>query len=427
MRQRAVQCLGQVLDRHQSLDQALPRAQQGLPPRDAALLAELCYGVLRWHDRLQALVARLLDKPLRGKDRDLQRLMLCGLYQLLETRVPPHAAVAETVAVAPRLGKGWARGLINAVLRRAQRESERLLPELDADPAIRYALPGWLLQALRRDWPENWLALAEANQQRPPMTLRINLSRWSREEALQALAAAGHLARPSPWTPTAVTLDRPAPVEELPGFTDGRLSVQDEAAQWAAPLLDCRPGERVLDACAAPGGKTGHLLEHCPDAEVTALDISERRLEQVGLNLRRLGVQAHCLCADAARPEAWWDGRPYQRILLDAPCSGTGVIRRHPDIRHLRRQEDIPRLAERQGRLLETLWGLLAPGGRLVYATCSVLKAENSQVVARFLRAHPEAQPRPAGWPPTFPADDGQIPAGCGGMDGFYYACLHRP
>ncbi|WP_049753600.1 16S rRNA (cytosine(967)-C(5))-methyltransferase RsmB [Alkalilimnicola ehrlichii MLHE-1] len=427
MRQRAVQCLGQVLDQHQSLDQALPRAQQGLPPRDAALLAELCYGVLRWHDRLRALAHRLLDKPLRGKDADLQRLLLCGLYQLLETRIPPHAAVAETVAVAPRLGKGWARGLINAVLRRAQREADRLLPALDADPATRYALPAWLLDTLRRDWPDRWQALAAANQQRPPMTLRVDLTRWSREEALQALDDAGCPAQPSPWTPTAVTLARPAAVDELPGFADGRLSVQDEAAQWAAPLLACRPGERVLDACAAPGGKTGHLLEHCPGIELTALDISEGRLGQVRANLQRLRREARCLAGDAARPETWWDGRPYQRILLDAPCSGTGVIRRHPDIRHLRRPDDIARLADGQGRLLEALWGLLAPGGRLVYATCSVLKAENSRVVAHFLRAHPEAQWLPAGWPPGFPADDGQILAGNGGMDGFYYACLHRP
>ncbi len=427
VRLRAVRCLGEVLDRRASLDQALPRAQQGLSGQDAALLAELCYGVLRWHDRLQALALRLLDKPLRRKEVELQRLLLVGLYQLLDMRIPPHAAVAETVAVAPRLGKGWARGLVNAVLRRAQREADRILPELDADPALRYALPAWLLSTLQQDWPECWRTLAAAGQARPPMTLRINLDRWSRDQALDALAGAGHPARPSEWTATAVTLEQPAAVEQLPGFMDGRLSVQDEAAQWAAPLLACRPGDRVLDACAAPGGKTGHLFETCPEADITALDISERRLEQVRANLARLGGEARCLAADAAQPEEWWDGRPFQCILLDAPCSGTGVLRRHPDIRHLRRPDDIPRLADGQRRLLEALWGLLAPGGRLVYATCSVLKAENSQVVTDFLQAHPEAQLLSPDWPPGFPVDQGQIPAGGGGMDGFFYACLHRP
>ncbi|MBK1727741.1 16S rRNA (cytosine(967)-C(5))-methyltransferase [Halorhodospira neutriphila] len=316
-----------------------------------------------------------------------------------------------------------AAGLVNAVLRKLRRQP----PPPPADEATRYALPGWLAERLRRAWPADWPALAEAGNAHPPMALRVNLRRTSREAYLAELARCGLAAQPGAVAPEAVVLEAPCPVEQLPGFREGRVSVQDEAAQLAAALLDPRPGERVLDACAAPGGKTLHLAERCPEAAITALDRSARRLRQVADNLARAGAEAERLAADAAEPGRWWDGRSYERILLDAPCTGTGVIRRHPDIKWLRGPDDAGRMAGAQRRLLEALWGLLAPGGRLLYATCSILPEENEAVAAAFLADHPEARlgPAPAAGRPT--GHGWQILPGEAGMDGFFYACLERP
>ena len=420
----AARLLGQVLGQGQSLALVLPPALEQVDPLDRGLLQELGYGVCRWQPMLQALLDRLLERPLDPREPAVRALLLTGLYQLHYLRIPEHAAVAETVTAARQLRKPWAAGLVNAVLRSFLRRRADLLAALETDREARTAHPRWLLGALERDWPDDWPAIVAANNAHPPLTLRVNTRRLSREGYQSRLAEAGWTAEPGA-APTALTLAEPVEPTLLPGFAEGWISVQDAAAQWAAPLLDLRPGLRVLDACAAPGGKTGHLLECAPDLDLTALDRDVARLERVRINLARLRLKARLLVGDAERPTEWWDGIAYDRILVDAPCSATGVIRRHPDIKLLRRERDIAALAESQRTMLNSLWPLLRADGRLVYATCSVLRRENEEVVAAFLAAHPDA------WDPPIMADWGRVPShgrqilpGEADMDGFYYAVL---
>ena len=419
-RAAAVRVLLLTLGQGRSLAEALPRVLPGVAARDRPLTQELAYGALRWHSRLLAVADRLLDRRPR---EDVLLLVLVGLYQLEHQATPPHAAVSETVAAARELGHPWATRLVNAVLRRFQRERTTLLEVVDRQPALRLAHPPWLLERLQADWPEDWQAVAERNNERPPMTLRVNRRRWDRESARRNLLEAGIGCEPVAGAADALVLQRPCPVEDLPGFADGRLSVQDAAAQLAAPLLECEPGQRVLDACAAPGGKTGHLLE-IADVDLLALDSDPSRLRRVGENLRRLGLAAECAAGDAARPEDWWDGRAFQRVLLDAPCSGTGVIRRHPDIKWLRRPDDLDGLVRQQTALLEGLWPTLAPGGKLVYCTCSVLAVENEAVLQRFLEAHADAAPSRVAVPAALPRGAGVQILPDPTRDGFFYACL---
>ena len=426
-RAAAARAVTAVLVRGRSLDDALPPEMERLDPRDRPLAQEIAYGTLRWHPRLAAVLQGLLQKPLRRKDRDLEAVLLTGLYQLAYLDVPPHAAVSETVAAAGGRGRGWAKGLVNGVLRNFLREREERLQRADRDEAAALAHPAWLLGMLRKAWPEDWRAVAEANNARPPMTLRVNAARTARADYLEELAAAGLAARPGTHSAEAVVLERPVPVERLPGFEEGRVSVQDEAAQLAAGLLDPGPGERVLDACAAPGGKTAHLLERQPGLDLVALDLDADRLERVAANLARLGLAAERVTGDAGAPDGWWDGRPFDRILLDAPCTGTGVIRRHPDIKALRRPEDVEALVGRQAKLLAALWPLLRPGGMLVYSTCSVLPRENARQVAAFLHDRDDAvEVDPVGNWGHPQAAGRQILPGEDGMDGFYYACLRK-
>jgi 16S rRNA (cytosine967-C5)-methyltransferase len=426
-RSAAAKVIHQVLGEGRSLAGALPPALASVPPADRGLTQELCYGTLRWAPRLEALAGRLLEKPLRARDGDVHALLLAGLYQLLYLNVPPHAAVSLTVEATARLKKEWARGLLNGVLRRLQREQEALLAAVDAGDTAALAHPAWLLGRLAQDWPEHWRDIAAANNVRPPMTLRVNRLHGSREQYLERLHQAGIDAGAAAHAPDAVTLETPLTVEALPGFAAGEVSVQDAAAQLAAGLLQLAPGLRVLDACAAPGGKTGHILETCPEVELLALDSEAERLKRVEENLMRLGLQAQLRAGDAGDPQAWWDGRPFDRILLDAPCSGSGVIRRHPDIKSLRRPEDITTLAAQQARLLHALWPLLAPGGILVYATCSILAAENAGQVTAFLRDEAQAAELPlaTAWGQAVAAGR-QILPGENGMDGFYYAVLRK-
>ncbi|GAB4300757.1 MAG: 16S rRNA (cytosine(967)-C(5))-methyltransferase RsmB [Thiohalomonadaceae bacterium] len=426
-RSAAARAIDQVLAEGRSLAAVLPPALHSVPPAERGLTQELCYGTLRWAPRLEALAARLLDKPLRARDSDVHALLLVGLYQLLYLNVPPHAAVSLTVDATVKLKKEWARGLLNGVLRRLLREQEPLLAAVDASESAALAHPAWLLARCEQDWPEDWRAIAAANNAHPPMTLRVNRRQDSREGYLARLAAAGITATAVTQTPDAITLATPMAVEQLPGFAAGAVSVQDAAAQLAAGLLQLAPGQRVLDACAAPGGKTGHMLETCPDIELLALDSEAERLQRVAENLARLQLEAELHAGDAGDPSAWWDGRPFDRILLDAPCSGSGVIRRHPDIKALRRAEDITTLAAQQARLLRALWPLLAPGGILVYATCSILTAENAGQVTAFLRDEAQAQELPitASWGRAVAAGR-QILPGENGMDGFYYAVLRK-
>ncbi|MGB5064054.1 MAG: 16S rRNA (cytosine(967)-C(5))-methyltransferase RsmB [Candidatus Competibacter sp.] len=422
----AAQALGRVLGEGQSLATVLPSALELASLGERGLLQELCYGVCRWQPQLQVLLDRLLARPLAPGEQVVRSLLLVGLYQLWHLRVPEHAAVAETVAAVRPLRKPWAAGLVNGVLRSALRRRAELEALIEADPEARAAHPRWLLDGLRRDWPDDWPAIVVANNVRPPFTLRINRLQLDREEYRQRLAAAGYNAGPAA-VETALTLSAPTDPAALPGFAEGWVSVQDAGAQLAAPLLEVHPAQRVLDACAAPGGKTGHLLECAPDLDLTALECDVGRLERARDTLARLRLSARLIAGDARWPADWWDGVLYDRILLDAPCSATRVIRRHPDIKLLRRESDIAALAGRQQALLAGLWPLLRPGGRLLYVTCSVLRAENEQVVAAFLATHPDAceQPIMADWGRSL-LYGRQILPGEGGMDGFYYAALRK-
>lgn len=424
----AAHALADVLDGHVSLGAALPRYAERVTPRDRGLAAELAYGTLRLYPRLAALLDLLLDRPLAPGTGVVRGLLLAGLYQLDHLRVPEYAAVASTVAAARTLKQQpWAAGLVNAVLRNRQRRRAGLDAALAADPVAVHAHPAWLLARLQTDWPDDWPAIVEANNHQAPMTLRVNLARTDRSTALAQLADAGIAATAHPFVEAAVVLDAPTEVAALPGFADGRLSVQDGAGQLAAALLAAEPGDHVLDACCAPGGKTGHLLEATLGIDLLALDIDATRLVRVRDNLDRLGYDADVRAGDAVQPADWWDGRPFERILLDAPCSATGVIRRHPDIKTLRQPADLDSLAARQRALLDALWPLLAPGGILLYATCSLVHAENAAVIADFLAARSDASEL------VIDADWGralrhgrQILPGEAGLDGFFYARLSK-
>jgi 16S rRNA (cytosine967-C5)-methyltransferase len=415
-----------------SLTATLADAGPSVEPRDQPLLQELCYGTLRALPRLEALIAILLARPLRRADRILNALMAVGLYQLVSTRIPAHAAVAATVDATRVLGRARAAGLVNAALRRFQREREPLLARVGTDPADPALFPAWLVARLQSAWPDHWRRIIAASNQRPPMALRVNTNRLDRAAYAARLAVAGIAARPLAGLPVGLLLDEPVPAERLPGFADGQVSVQDAAAQLAAVLLDPRPGERVLDACAAPGNKTAHLLEHAGgDLQLTAVDVDAERLAPLRENLARLGLSATVLAADARAAGPHWPGAPYDRILLDAPCSATGVIRRHPDIKYLRREADIAHLTATQDATLAALWPLLRPGGRLLYATCSVLPDENQMRIRAFLATRRDARElaltAPEGVAETLPCTPGLalLPT-AGGGDGFYYALLER-
>ncbi|MCE8026418.1 MULTISPECIES: 16S rRNA (cytosine(967)-C(5))-methyltransferase RsmB [Halomonadaceae] len=398
--------------------------------RDRALFKAMCYGVCRTLPRLEALAERLLKTPFKARDADVQALLLLGIYQLLYLRIPAHAAVGETAGAARQLGKEWATKVLNGCLRRLTRESAALQAEVDQDPAVALLHPRWLLKALREDWPDDWRAIAEANNQPGPMALRINRRRGDREAYLARLVESGIDARLCTHSPDGLVLEKPCDVQALPGFTEGDVSVQDEAAQLAAellgPALAPRPGGRVLDACCAPGGKTAHLLELF-DIELLALDSDAVRLARVEDTLERLGLSATLVHADATGRD-WWDGTPFDAILLDAPCSGTGVIRRHPDIKRLRRASDIAKLAELQTRLLDNLWPLLRPGGSLLYATCSVLREENDEQIRAFLERTPDVTvttPAEVSWGRAVGAGRQLLPEP-DSHDGFFYARLRK-
>ncbi|MCK2183997.1 16S rRNA (cytosine(967)-C(5))-methyltransferase RsmB [Halomonas getboli] len=398
--------------------------------RDRGLFKELCFGSCRALCRLEALAGKLLDKPFKTRDADVQALLLVGIYQLLYTRIPPHAAVGETAGAARLINKPWATRVLNGCLRRLQREASTLQAEVDRDPAVALLHPKWWLKAFRQAWPDDWRAICEANNQPGPMTLRVNRRHGDRESYLERLDAPDIGARLCLHSPEGLTLDEPCDVGRLPGFQEGLVSVQDEAAQLAAellgPTLAPRPGARVLDACCAPGGKTAHLLELF-DVDLQAIDSDDTRLARVEDTLSRLGLEADLAHGDATRRD-WWDGTPFDAILLDAPCSGSGVIRRHPDIKRLRRHSDIAKLAELQARLLDNLWPLLAPGGTLLYATCSVLPEENADQVAAFLARTPDAEvttPDGVAW--GRPAGAGrQLLPSADSHDGFFYARLRK-
>jgi 16S rRNA (cytosine967-C5)-methyltransferase len=428
-RSRAARILAQVISDGRSLSDVLPAASKAVAdPRQRALVQELVYGTLRWYYRLQAVLDRLLKRPLRQRDGDLYCLLLSGLYQLSRLEVPSHVAVNETVQATRELKKEWASGLVNAVLRGYQREAARLDAVAEQSREARYAHPGWLIDELQTDWPADWEDILDAGNQRPPLSLRVNQRQIGRDDYLVLLLQSGIKARAMRYAPHGIVVESPVPVEALPGFAEGRVSVQDGAAQQATGLLNLAVGQRVLDACAAPGGKTTHILEAEPGLEsLTAVEIDPGRVRRIEENLSRLGLTARVIQGDAANPEAWWDGRCFDRILLDVPCTATGVIRRHPDIKLLRRHQDITALVMRQAQLLQTMWPLLAAGGMLLYTTCSVLAEENDGQIERFLSVHTNAEATTieVAWGRSC-THGRQILPGEEDMDGFYFACMRK-
>lgn len=425
----AVEVVDAVRRKGRSLSQALTAAEKRLPSGATAertLLRERAYGLLRYAPRLELWLNTLMRRPLRERDALVARLIELGLYELFFLRTPNYAAVNEAVRITGLLGRPWAGSLVNGVLRNAQRQEARLLALVASDERARTAHPDWLIARFRLDWPEDAEAIFSANNAHPPMTLRINPIKSDVGTYAEQLRAGGIMSAPGRHAPDSLILAQPVDVSALPGFKSGWVSVQDEAAQLACDLLQAEPGHRVLDACAAPGGKTAHIIERARGAiDVTAIEIEPDRLTRVAQTLDRLGLKANLLAADAEYPAEWWDGKLYDRILVDAPCSATGVIRRHPDIKLLRRQTDINPLMRRQRALLEGLWPLLGSNGRLVYATCSIIPDENKTIMEHFIESHSDAVEVPIDthWGRTM-IHGRQILPGEDGMDGFYYACL---
>ncbi len=424
----AANALATVLAGKASLGGSLPQQLAKVAPKDQALTQELAYGAARWFPRLQILASQWLSKPFRNADRDVEALLYIGLYQLLYMRIPPHAAISETVECAQPLKKVWAKNLLNAVLRKAQREAADLLPQLEKDPVVVTAHPRWLQKSLKACYPEQWLAICAANNLYPPFTLRVNQSKTSRDDYLKRLKQVDITAQPCTFSQDGITLAAACDVNLLPLFKEGWVSVQDEAAQLACSLLQLAPQQRVLDACCAPGGKTCHILEAQPNlSEVVALDLESKRLERVTENLQRLKLSATLVAADARDTKHWWDGEQFDRVLLDAPCSATGVIRRHPDIKITRQETDIAALAQLQLELLQALWPTLKEGGLLLYATCSTLPTENTEVIEQFMAQATDAEHLPLDVEYGIAQPYGrQLLAQQQGHDGFYYALLRK-
>ncbi|MBB1125412.1 16S rRNA (cytosine(967)-C(5))-methyltransferase RsmB [Thiospirillum jenense] len=434
-RARAAQIVAQVRTGGHSLTAALLEMQPttaALDARDWGFVQELTYGTLRYLPRLEVILRQLVARPLKATDQDLAALLLVGLYQLDRLQLPAHAAVGATVAAARVLDKPWATGLVNGSLRRFQRDSTALLAQVtrtDDRAALQWSFPTWLLNRLQTAWPDDWQAIVTASNTRAPLFLRTNPLRQTRAAYLAELTAAGIDAEPLPDQPTGLRVLESVAASRLPGYSDGRVSVQDAGAQQVAALLDCQPGQLVLDACAAPGGKAAHLQELAANQlHLTALEQAPARLVTLREEFARLGLTADMHCADASQPgDQIWATRRYDRILLDAPCSGTGVIRRHPDIKCLRRDRDITAVVAQQARLLDALWPLLTDDGILLYVTCSLLPDENDHQIAAFLTRHADADLAPisADWGVTTAHGRYLLPTAAG-SDGFFYARLQR-
>ncbi len=431
----AAEALYQVVYQGKSLTEVLQRPTlANLPEADKVLVKDMCFGSLRWHFALNQILDRLLVKPMKKKDRDVECLIRIGLYQLQYQHTADHAAVNETVNACKKLKKPWSKGLVNGVLRSFIREKDTLTKSIKPHTVF----PLWLIKRIKQNWRACWKEVLVASSQRAPMTLRVNTSLNNRESYIAKLVSAGIMAKPHALVATAIELEKPVNVQQLPGFNKGYVSVQDASAQLAAPLLDTKPGMRVLDACAAPGGKTGHILESTSNVFLTALDTDAQRLSRVNENVQRLGFDTSdnnhitLIAADANELQHWYDGKPFERILLDAPCSALGVMRRHPDIKVLRQESDIAALVRQQQRLLESMWQILSVEGLLLYATCSILPEENDLQIEQFIKAHTgevEAIPIHSklgikwGVRCTY---GHQILPHTDNMDGFYYCLLKK-
>jgi len=422
VRATAANVIFQVVDQGVSLSSALPEAQQHIHSRDHALLQEICFGVLRYLPRLESIVNELMDSPLKGKQRIFHHLILVGIYQIRFMRIPDHAAVGETVEATKTLKGPRLKGLINAILRNYQRNKETLDTHSTEHDSGKYSHPSWLLTLLKQAYPEQWQHIVTANNQKAPMWLRVNQKHATAENYQKLLNEHNIDSSLHERVPNALKLMTPCDVQQLPHFDDGWVSVQDGAAQLSVQYLTPQPGDLILDCCAAPGGKTAHILEQEPRAKVIAIDCDGHRLKRVKENLTRLNLNAEVIQGDARYPEQWWHGEQFDRILLDAPCSATGVIRRHPDIKWLRRANDIEQLTILQQEILQAMWQQLKPGGTLVYATCSITEQENKHQIRQFLINTPDAilidsDPKSPGI---------QILPGDADMDGFYYAVLNK-
>lgn len=428
IRALAAKCCFSVIDKGRSLADELPKQQDKVNPKDKGLLQEICYGVLRYLPELEHDVRALMQKPLTGKQRVFHFLLLVGVYQIKYMRIPDHAAVSETVAATSALKSRYMKALLNGVLRNFVRAQELEANNSSAPLplSIAYNHPSWFIKKVQQGYPEQWQQILNANQQKPPMWLRVNQQHHTSANYQQLLTDADISINSVEPLSGAIELSRATEVSKLPGFEQGWASVQDGAAQQAARLLACQPNDIVLDCCAAPGGKTCHILEQTPDiASMTAIDIEPNRLLRVEENLARLGLTANVIAADATDASTWWQGQLFDRILLDVPCSATGVIRRHPDIKWLRKASDIDALVLLQQQILKETWSLLKPGGTLLYATCSILPQENSEQVQHFIANNTNAKlinidsttsgNNSIGW---------QLLPGDKNMDGFYYAKL---
>jgi len=394
---------------------------------DNSLLQALCYGTIRFMPRWNVIIRGAMDKPLKASEGEVYALIALGLFQLQESRIPPHAAISETVAATKIMNKHWAKGLVNAILRRCQREPEWQQQLLEKEIWAQQGFPRWIWKRLKKDWPEHYEEILQGSNQQAPMTIRVNQQQHSRDEYLQQLSDAEITANKHPLAKQALVLEHAVSVERLPNFQQGSCSVQDAAAQMAAQLLTIESGMRVLDACSAPGGKTGHILEQLKTGHCVAIDNDAKRLLRVDENMQRLGLKAEIITADAGDTSKWWDGKLFDRILLDAPCSGSGVIRRHPDIKILRRAEDIVKLKETQKQLLASLWLLVKPGGKLLYATCSIFSEENEQQMEQFFANHSNAKLVNIDYPTVLPVAMGwQIAPGWEQMDGFYFCLIEK-
>lgn len=417
LRSICAQVIAQVIDQKQSLSTVLPEWQKNISDKDKALLQELSFGILRVLPLLEWFIQQLITKPLKGKQRIIHYLIMVGIYQLHFTRIPHHAALAETVDGAITLKLPQLKGLINGVLRQFQRQ-EQILNEKANNNENNYLHPKWLLEKIQQVYPTQWKEILEANNQKPPMWLRVNQLYHSTNDYLMLLQQAGIETSLSNDSKFAIKLQKPCAIDKLPGFDQGWVTIQDLSAQQCVELLAPKNGEYILDLCAAPGGKTTYILEFAPKADVLAVDIDELRIKRIQENLNRLKLHARVIVGDGRRPLEWISGAKFDRILLDAPCSATGVIRRHPDIKWLRKPTDIPQLVKLQYEILEAIWPYLKTNGTLVYATCSILPDENKEQIKKFLLHHPEASLNN-----NMELGQQILPTQRGG-DGFFYASL---
>ncbi|MAF15772.1 MAG: 16S rRNA (cytosine(967)-C(5))-methyltransferase [Marinomonas sp.] len=426
--------LEQVLLQRGSLSTQINKQISQVEYDEQGLAKELCFGVCRFYPQLNTVALSLLSKPFEEKDFDLYAALLMGLYQIEHMSTPDHAAVHESVELCRQLDKEWATKLMNAVLRRYQRERDDILENLSSQPSMAHNLPKWLVKRFKKHWDAELDSIIEATNAHPPMCIRVNEAHVSRETYKQKLAEQGIVSRETSFSVSGLYLESAVPVTMLPDFENGHVSIQDESAQLAASLLAPKTGERVLDACAAPGGKTGHLLELAPDLDLTAVELEPWRLARIESNLERIGGSAALICGDASQPDQWWDKIAFDKILLDAPCSATGVIRRNPDIKINRKPDDIAALCDIQASILDATWQTLKQGGYLLYATCSLMPEENEQQIASFLARTEDAKECPLNLlndklslsfgkavshgVQIFPTQNGQ--------DGFYYCLIKK-